>query len=319
MRLTTAISLMLSMALTSACGGKKDDGGSGNQTAGKAAVKAGGGGGSEKATALKDAWKASQDCQVLESCCAGLAGSSWESTLEPLCEQIKGLQDFETQSKNMVDPSFQSSDCRNRVAALAGMGSGGNPLPDVCLAGAAGSAPKTAPVEAPAAKKDEPWRTTLPVVAADTKCPESWWLVITTSNLPPAELAASINRGYARPTEGGGLAVKFANYDIPVDPEAWSAPSKAGEVTVGFELVAKGGKLIPGTYITGDPNAKLQLVSPGAGYDRGEAGTGGVGFMDKGPSVEILSITDEQICGRVNIDDSYNSVVGPFTIQRLSE
>jgi hypothetical protein len=184
--------------------------------------------------------------------------------------------------------------------------------------------PAPAPVAAkPAAEpvapaKDEPWRTRPPEVAADVPCPDEWWVIVDSKSFPPADLAGPIKQGHARPADGGGVAVKLANYELPTDPTAWSAADKPGHFQVSFTLVAGKGKLGPGTYQMGDAKAPLRLVSPGAGYHRGEAGTGGIGWLDKpGPTVEITAIDDQRICGRLAIDDGYSAIRGPFVVPRL--
>jgi hypothetical protein len=92
------------------------------------------GGNADRVAALEEAWNTAADCQLLARCCAGVGGTSWEQTLQPFCQQVQDLQNFEQQVENLVDPAWQTTDCRNRVTALSGMGNSANPLPPACAA-----------------------------------------------------------------------------------------------------------------------------------------------------------------------------------------
>ena len=94
-------------------------------------------GNAEEVEALRAAFEADVNCQTLAACCASPEGQSYQAlgvSLDGFCEQVTAMQDFETQVENMAEPGYQSTLCRNRLAALAGMGNASNPLPEVCQA-----------------------------------------------------------------------------------------------------------------------------------------------------------------------------------------
>lgn len=123
------LALLYPLSTSSACGSKDEvnsaPGGDPVATAPSAAR-------AEKANALAKAWEADANCKALSTCCASLAGTTWEQTLTPFCGQVAKLQDFNSQAQSMVDPGLQSKDCQNRVQMLAGMANASNPLPDGC-------------------------------------------------------------------------------------------------------------------------------------------------------------------------------------------
>jgi len=84
------------------------------------------------AAALAEAFAADENCQLLVACCAGLGDSTWATTLAPFCEQLEETRDFAAAVRGGVNLEWQARGCENRVASLAGMGSGGNPLPEAC-------------------------------------------------------------------------------------------------------------------------------------------------------------------------------------------
>jgi hypothetical protein len=49
-----------------------------------------------------------------------------------MCEQIKTWQDFEEQAKNLVDPGWQDTLCKNTLDSTGMMGNDSNPVPDGC-------------------------------------------------------------------------------------------------------------------------------------------------------------------------------------------
>lgn len=95
-------------------------------------------GDAEEVEALRAAFEADTNCQILVACCASPEGQSYEGFggvgLDVVCEQVTAMQDFQNQVDNMTDAAWQSTSCRNRVAGIAGMGTASNPLPEVCQA-----------------------------------------------------------------------------------------------------------------------------------------------------------------------------------------
>lgn len=118
-----AIALMLPLA---GCSKKKTTGGGGAAPSAKDAAKV---------DALRAAWGADANCQILVTCCSAVRGTNFEQTLTPICNEVKTkLVDFAERVKGMTDPASLASDCKNRVMGVAMMGNQSNPLPPACLA-----------------------------------------------------------------------------------------------------------------------------------------------------------------------------------------
>ncbi|MBI5501055.1 MAG: hypothetical protein HY907_12490 [Deltaproteobacteria bacterium] len=120
--------VMLALAL-GGCKKKGEEaaGGGGGNT-----PPAAGGGNAAKAEALKAAWEANADCQSLDKCCANVPGTTWESSLGIICEQVKTYKNFEEQAKNMVDAAWQDMTCKNTLDSAGMMGNDSNPVPEGC-------------------------------------------------------------------------------------------------------------------------------------------------------------------------------------------
>jgi len=111
---------------------KKKSEGEGGGGAATPPTAGGGGGNAAKADALKAAWAANADCQSLDKCCANVPGTTWESTLGVICEQVTKFKNFEEQANNLVDPSFQDNLCKNTLDSAGMMGNEANPVPEGC-------------------------------------------------------------------------------------------------------------------------------------------------------------------------------------------
>jgi hypothetical protein len=121
------------------CGKKKQDEGGG----GGASVGGGGGGGvggtpapskgrEAKLKALEEAFAADANCQLLVACCAALPGTPHEQMMKPICGQVTEMQNFAQRDKDMVDVSWQTTQCKNTITTIGSMVNASNPLPAAC-------------------------------------------------------------------------------------------------------------------------------------------------------------------------------------------
>ena len=169
----------------------------------------------------------------------------------------------------------------------------------------------------PEPARDEPWRTEPSEVDEDVACPEGSWVAVTHRSIEPTELVGPFEHFAAYETGDGNHNVVLSNYDLPEGAMDinWANPEDQGQVRVRFTINAD--DLAEGTTYVHQEDAEHALVSPGVGYVPEGGGSGGIGLVEsENSSVTITSVTDEQICGRVAINDGYVVVRGAFTARR---